>query len=367
VIRFVDEFRDRKAAEALVASIRAVMPDRPVVYMEICGGHTMTAVRYGLRGLLPTGLKLKSGPGCPVCVTPQEYIDTAIMLARERDVIIASFGDMLKVPGSTGTLLEARSAGRDVRICLSPLEAVEMAERLPDKQVVFLGIGFETTAPTVAMAVLTAGERHIENFSVLTALKTMPQAMAALLEGPVPGIDGFICPGHVTAVAGARMYQPVAEGYGVPCVISGFEPTDMLSSILMLLRQTNEGRAATEIQYTRAVTLEGNPAARKAMAEVFKPADAVWRGLGMIPGSGLVFKAEYSRFDASHRYALSVPPPREHPGCRCGDVMRGLIEPVACPLFGRACTPARPLGACMVSAEGACGIHFHYGTPAAGN
>jgi hydrogenase expression/formation protein HypD len=364
VIRLVDEFRDKRMAERLVAAIDEIMPKTPVTYMEICGGHTLTAVRYGLHALLPSGLKLKSGPGCPVCVTTQEYIDTALFLAGGKDRIIASFGDMLKVPGTHGTLLAARSAGCDVRICLSPLEAVEIAEKLPEKQVVFLGIGFETTAPTVAMAVITAAERRVDNFSVLIALKTMPRAMAALLDGPA-GIDGFICPGHVSAVAGTRLYLPVNEKYRIPCVVSGFEPTDMLSSVLMLLRQTTTRRAVVEIQYTRAVTPEGNPAAQAAVAAVFRSADAAWRGLGMIPGSGLAFQDTYARFDARQRFAPPVTASHEHPGCRCGDVMRGLLEPDGCPLFGRTCSPDRPLGACMVSAEGACGIYFRYRVPAA--
>ncbi len=342
------------------------MPREPVSYMEICGGHTLTAVRYGLHGLLPENLRLKSGPGCPVCVTTQDYIDAAVALSGREDTVVASFGDMLKVPGTAGNLLEARSAGRDVRVCLSPLEAVEMAARSPEKEVVFLGIGFETTAPTVAMAILTAGERNLANFSVLTALKTMPAAMAALVDGQSIGLHGFICPGHVTAVAGARMYDHFVSSFRLPCVVSGFEPTDMLSSVLLLLKQTVAGRAETEIQYTRAVTPDGNTVARQAVAEVFRSADASWRGLGVIPGSGLICAERYASYDAGRKFPLSLPAAAEPPGCRCGDVMRGRLDPPSCPLFRRECSPERPLGACMVSAEGACGIHFRYGsTPSA--
>ena len=364
MIRFVDEFRSKKAALYLAGEIRSIMPGGNVSYMEICGGHTLTAVRYGLHGLLPENLHLKSGPGCPVCVTSQDYIDAAVALSGREDTVIASFGDMLKVPGATGTLLEARSAGRDVRVCLSPLEAVEMAARSPDKEVIFLGIGFETTAPAVAMAILTARERSLENFSVLTALKTMPAAMAALVDGQAIGLNGFICPGHVTAVAGARMYERFVSSYRLPCVISGFEPTDMLGSVLMLLRQTVEGRAEIEIEYTRAVTTAGNNVAQQAVAEVFQPVDASWRGLGVIPGSGLACAGPYAAFDAGKKFPISLPASADPPGCRCGDVMRGLLDPPSCPLFGRGCTPERPIGACMVSAEGACGIHFRYGSAA---
>jgi hydrogenase expression/formation protein HypD len=361
VIRYIDEFRSSAAAEHLLREIRENMPARPVSFMEICGGHTLTAVRYGLHGLLPRELTLISGPGCPVCVTSRSYIDTAVALAAARQAAIVSFGDMLKVPGTASTLAREKAAGRDIRICLSPLEAVAMAAREPEREIVFLGIGFETTAPAVAMAIIEARERHCANFSVLAALKTMPPAMMALLQAPDVRIDGFVCPGHVTAVAGSKLYDPVVRRYRVPCVVSGFEPVDMLQTVLMLLRQTNEGRADTEIQYTRAVTPDGNRIAREAVEGVCEPDNADWRGLGLIPGSGLRVRPEYAGFDASRKFAISVPEPVEPSGCRCGDVMRGSVRPPDCPLFGDPCTPDDPVGACMVSAEGACGIHFRYG------
>ncbi len=360
MIRYMEEFRSAAGARALAEDIRRFMPERELAFMEICGGHTLTALKYGLRKLLPENLKLKSGPGCPVCVTPQRYIDAALALAARPGLIVATFGDMLRVPGTEGSLLEARARGADIRICLSPLEAVDCAAANPGSEIVFLGIGFETTAPTQAAAVIEAEERGLGNFSLLTALKTMPAAMRALLSSGSVGIDGFICPGHVTAVAGSRMYEPIAAEFHVPCVVSGFEPTDMLRSILMLLRQAGEGRGEVENQYTRVAGRDGNPVALAAMARVFAPADAVWRGLGTIPGSGLALNDEYARFDAAGKFPVELPPPREYPGCRCGDVMRGVLEPPGCPLFARSCRPDNPLGACMVSAEGACGIHYSY-------
>ncbi|MBN2353181.1 MAG: hydrogenase formation protein HypD [Spirochaetales bacterium] len=360
MIRYMEEFRSAAGSRALAADIRSLMPKQELAFMEICGGHTLTALKYGLAKLLPEGLSLKSGPGCPVCVTPQRYIDTALALTARPGIVVATFGDMLRVPGTDGSLLEAKARGADIRICLSPLEAVAFAQANPEREVVFLGIGFETTAPTAAAAVIEAEERGLRNFSLLTALKTMPAAMRALLESPTVRIDGFICPGHVTAVAGGRIYEPLADEFHVPCVVSGFEPTDMLRSILMLLRQVREKRGEVENEYTRVVGREGNPAARGVMERVFVPADAVWRGLGNIPGSGLELKVDYTRFDADRRFPVELPPPREYPGCRCGDVMRGTIDPPACPLFARTCRPDNPLGACMVSAEGACGIHYSY-------
>jgi hydrogenase expression/formation protein HypD len=366
MIRYVEEFRNTAASRVLADEIGALMPKRKLAFMEICGGHTLTAQKYGLPALLPSGLTLKSGPGCPVCVTPREYIDTALVLSARPEVILATFGDMLRVPGSETSLLCARDKGRDVRICLSPLEAVRIAVENPTREVIFLGIGFETTAPTVAMAVIEAREKSLANFTVLTALKTMPAAMTALLASPQTGIDGFICPGHVTAIAGTRMYEPIAERFRVPCVVSGFEPVDMLQAIALLLRQVRESRAEVENQYTRVVNREGNKTALAALAEAFEPADAWWRGLGKIAGSGLELRKAYAGFDAGRRFSVSLPSARESPDCRCGDVMRGLITPSRCRLFGKECRPDNPLGACMVSAEGACGIHYQYGNAAPG-
>ncbi|HEQ72288.1 MAG TPA: hydrogenase formation protein HypD [Spirochaetia bacterium] len=359
-MRYLEEFRNKNAARSLTATIRELAPERPRFFMEICGGHTLTAVKFGLHGLLPETLTLKSGPGCPVCVTSQEYIDTALLISREPGVIMTSFGDMMRVPGSSTSLLKEKAAGRDIRICLSPRDAVRIAAEHPDRQVVFLGIGFETTAPTVAMAVKEANARGLSNFTVFSALKTMPEAMRALLSGGKLTLDGFICPGHVTAVTGTRIYEPITREFGTPCVVSGFEPTDMLAALVLLLQQLREGRADVEIQYTRVVRPEGNPFARGVLEEVFQPADAAWRGLGTIPGSGLAFTDVFRSFDAASRFQVAPPPAREHPGCRCGEIMRGTATPEACPLFKKSCTPENPIGACMVSAEGACGIYYRY-------
>lgn len=360
MIRYIDEFRNKKAAQKLIEEIIASMPRQNLAFMEICGGHTLTAMKYGLHGLLPKNLSLKSGPGCPVCVTSREYIDTAIHFSRRPDMIVTSFGDMLRVPGTETSLLKEKALGRDVRICLSPLEAVGLAEANPDRQVVFLGIGFETTAPTVASAISLAQEKGLRNFSVLAALKTMPAAMDALLAGGEIALDGFVCPGHVTAITGTALYEPVVQKYGKPCVISGFEPTDMLQSILMLVRLAKDKRAEIRNQYSRIVRPEGNPHALAVLDAVFSVCDACWRGLGTIPDSGLAIKAAYAEFDAARRFPIPQTASRENPRCICGDVMRGVKSPRDCRLFRKGCNPENPVGACMVSAEGACGIFYRY-------
>jgi hydrogenase expression/formation protein HypD len=360
MIRYMDEFRSAAAARSLAEEIRSLMPEKKLAFMEICGGHTLTTLKYGLPALLPEGLSLKSGPGCPVCVTPASYIDTALVLAERPNTTIATFGDMLRVPGRLDSLRQARDRGRDIRVCLSPLQALDMALVEPTREVIFLGIGFETTAPTIAMTVIEAAEKDVRNFSVLAALKTMPAAMRALLSSPDVRVDGFICPGHVTAITGSRMYEPIAAAYRIPCVVAGFEPTDMLRAIALLLRQVRSGRSEVENEYTRVAARDGNATAIKALAEVFSPADAVWRGLGSISGSGLDFARAYARFDASARFPVELPPSVEPAGCRCGEVMRGTIAPPQCPLFGRQCRPETPVGACMVSAEGSCGIHYQF-------
>jgi hydrogenase expression/formation protein HypD len=360
MIRYIDEFRNKAAALAIGAEIRSLLPKKKVAFMEICGGHTLTALKYGLHDLFPKGLELKSGPGCPVCVTAQDFIDTAIALSRRPKTIIATFGDMLRVPGSETSLLKEKAGGCDIRISLSPLDAVQIAHHNPDSEVVFLGIGFETTTPTIGMAIIEAEERSVKNFSVLCALKTMPAAMRGLLENHELALDGFICPGHVSAVAGTRMYEPIVSEFHVPCVVSGFEPTDMLTSIVMLLRQVAEGRHAVENQYTRVVQREGNRTALEVIAEVFEPGDAFWRGLGNIPSSGLSIRRQYALYNAAARFSVKIPPARENQNCICGDVMRGVKKPSQCRLFRKVCNPENPIGACMVSAEGACGIYYKY-------
>ena len=357
-MKYIDEFRDQGIAGELVERISAAA-GRPLTFMEVCGTHTMAIARHGLKALLPETVRLISGPGCPVCVTPQTDIDRFIALGKLPDVILASFGDMLRVPGSRSTLEAERARGADVRVVYSPLDAMQTAADNPDRRVVFCGVGFETTAPGVALAILEAQRRGLANFFVYCAHKTVPLALTALASDPQIGLDGFLCPGHVSAIIGSRAYEPVALGYRLPCVIAGFEPLDILQAILLLVEQAIAGRAAVETAYTRAVSPEGNPAALRCLQTVFAPADAEWRGLGVIPGSGLQIRAEFAAFDA----AVWAPVPEHAPaesGCECGLILTGRQSPRDCPLFGTACTPARPVGPCMVSSEGACAAEYRY-------
>jgi hydrogenase expression/formation protein HypD len=334
---------------------------RPVKLMEVCGTHTMAAFRTGLRSLLPPSVSLISGPGCPVCVTPNSYLDRALAIAAQPGVIVATFGDMLRVPGTQSSLERARALGADVRVVYSPLDALRAARERPDRRVVFLGVGFETTAPAVAWTVGEAAASGVANYSVLCAHKTIPGAMAALMSGEVR-IDGFLCPGHVSVVIGSDAFRPVCERFRVPCVVAGFEAADMAEAIRMILRQVRERRASVEVEYTRSVRPEGNAEAQRACAEVFESCDVEWRGVGMIPGSGLRLRARYAAQDAETVFAGVTPVASvEPPGCRCGDVLRGAATPPDCPLFGGRCTPRNPVGACMVSSEGTCAAHFKYG------
>ncbi len=333
---------------------------RDVQFMEVCGTHTMAAFRSGLPRLLPDSVRLISGPGCPVCVTDTNYIDAAIALCRRPDVIVATFGDLVRVPGSESSLEQERAAGATVRIVYSPSNALALARECPAKQVVFLGIGFETTAPTVAWSIWKAAKDGLANYSVLCAHKTMPHAMEALLKDHAVKIDGFMCPGHVSVITGAQLYRFICEEYRIPCVVSGFEPWDMLKTIAMLLAQVAEGRAEVEVEYSRSVSEQGNQAAQRLMDEVFEECDVSWRGIGTIPRSGLQLRPQYAAFDAAHRLGMRFSEARVHPGCRCGDVLRGVLTPPACQLFGTACTPLHPFGPCMVSAEGTCAAYFKY-------
>lgn len=359
-MRYIDEFRDLAAAKALLAELHRVPLSEPVTFMEVCGSHTMAISRFGIRSLLPAGVRLVSGPGCPVCVTPLHTLDHALALAALPEVTIATFGDLLRVPGSAASLEQARAAGADVRVVYSTLDAVAIARHEPDRRVVFLGVGFETTAPTVAAAVLEAQAGGLANFSVLSDHKVMPPPMRALVEAPDVQLRGFLCPGHVTAIIGSQAYRFLAEDYGVSCVVSGFEPLDILQAILLLLRQAAEGRAEVENAYGRAVTEDGNPIARQVLERVFRPADAEWRGFGVIPGSGLALRDEFADHDAARSYPVTLPVERANPGCRCPDVLRGVALPTDCRLFGRSCTPAQPHGACMVSSEGTCAAYYRY-------
>jgi len=358
-MKYRDEYRDKAVAQALSRRIKG-LSSRPVRFMEICGTHTMAIFKHGIRSLLPRTIELVSGPGCPVCVTATEEMDKSVKLAGSPGVMVTTFGDMLRVPGSFSSLEVEKAKGSDVRMVYSTFDAVRFAQDNPDREVVFLGIGFETTAPTVAAAIKTAQEKGLSNFSVLSAHKLLPPAMHALLAGGDLAIDGFICPGHVTTIIGTPAYEKVADQYGIPCVVVGFEPVDILEGILMLVEQAESGRAEVQIQYTRGASRQGNPGALKIMDEVFEPCDAPWRGLGLIPGSGLGIREAYSSHDAHTRFDLHVPPAKEPAGCRCADVLRGMAKPVDCKLFRKVCTPRNPVGPCMVSSEGTCAAYFKY-------
>jgi hydrogenase expression/formation protein HypD len=358
-MKYVDEFRDSAVAARLVEQIRR-RPPIPINLMEVCGTHTVSIFRHGIRQLLPDHVSLVSGPGCPVCVTANRDIDWAIALVHRPDTILATFGDMMKVPGSSSSLAQARAEGCDVRIVYSTLDALSIARTNPHRKVVFFGIGFETTAPTVACSILEAEQMGLGNYFVYPVHKVMPPPMKALVDAEEIRIDGFICPGHVSTVIGSEPYGFLARDYGIPCVIAGFEPLDILQAIDMLLAMRAEDRARVEIQYRRVVRPEGNPVAQEQMYRVFRPADAEWRGLGLIPGSGLEIRDEYARFDARRVFQVDPGPTREHVGCRCGEVLRGVVRPPECPLYGRVCTPENPVGPCMVSSEGTCSTWFQF-------
>ena len=359
-MKYIDEFRESQAARGLALQIRKELGDRTYTFMEVCGSHTMAIYRYGIKSLLPENLHLLSGPGCPVCVTPNAYLDQAIAYARLDDVIITTFGDMMRVPGSTSSLEKERAAGRDIRVVYSTLDALQIARQNPDKQVIFLAIGFETTAPTTAASVLTAASENMDNFFLLCSHKVMPPPMKVLAEAEDLRLDGFICPAHVSTIIGASLYEFLAREYHIPCVIAGFEPLDILQGIWMLIRQCNEGRAEVEIEYHRVARPQGNPVARRIMEHVFAPVDAEWRGLGIIPDSGLKLAPEYAAFDVERQRPVEVEPTRVNKGCLCGQILRGVARPPDCKLYGTICTPENPAGACMVSSEGTCAAYYRY-------
>jgi len=360
-VKYLDEYRDPDLAGKLIERLQQRNPDRGVVkLMEICGTHTVAIFRCGLRQLLPPSIRLISGPGCPVCVTADEDIDRIIWLARQRDTIVTTFGDLMRVPGSSTSLHMERSEGADVRMVYASLDALQIAKTNPDREVVFMGIGFETTAPTVAAAVRMAAAGGLKNFSVFSAHKLLPPAMRALLEAEELSLNGFLCPGHVSTVIGAVAYEEVVNRYHIPCVVTGFEPLDILQGISMLVEQIDSGKAQVLNEYKRAVSYGGNAAARRLMDEVFRPVDATWRGLGVIPQSGLGFREEWESFDAAKRFHMPEIRVKEHPGCRCGEVLRGIMTPPECGLFRVVCTPQNPKGPCMVSSEGTCGAYHRY-------
>lgn len=359
-MRFIDEYRGEEEAQSLLQAIHR-LTTRPWTIMEICGGQTHGLVKFGIPHLLPESITLIHGPGCPVCVTPLELIDKAIALTQQDGVTVTSFGDILRVPGSTTDLLSAKAHGGDVRIVYSPLDAVNIAQQEPHRHVVFFAVGFETTAPTVAMAVWHAHRLKLDNFSILCAHVLVPPAMEAILSSPATAVQGFLAAGHVCAIMGYWEYEPLAERHRVPIVVTGFEPLDLLHGIYMTVQALEEGRYGVENQYRRAVTREGNQAAQHMMQQVFEPCDRQWRGVGTIPQSGYYLKPAFAHYDAEQRFDLSPIAVQESSVCIAGEILQGLRFPNECPAFGSECTPNRPLGAPMVSSEGACAAYYHYG------
>ena len=351
----------KKTADFFTKEIASLAGSKRIRIMEVCGTHTVAIFKAGIRQLLPETVELVSGPGCPVCVTPNEYLDTAIAYSRQPEIIIATFGDMLKVPGSSSSLEQEKAKGADIRIVYSPLESLDIANDNPTKKVIFLAVGFETTAPIAAAVVLMAEKAGIENFYVLSAHKLVPPALSTLLMAKDTHVDGFLLPGHVSAMIGMKPYEFLIEEFQTPAVVAGFEPLDILQSIYMLLKQMQEGTAKLENQYGRIVPWGGNEVACQTLYQVYEEADAVWRGIGSIPKSGLLIREKYQSFDAKINIPVVVEPTQEHAGCRCGEVLRGTILPTICGLFGKTCKPEHPVGSCMVSVEGTCAAWYKYG------
>ena len=359
-MRYVDEYRKETEAQQFVQAIHKLVT-RPWTIMEICGGQTHTLIKSGIDRMLPEKITLVHGPGCPVCVTPLELIDKAIAIARRPEVIFTSFGDMLRVPGSEADLLSIKAAGGDVRMVYSPLDAVKLAQQNPDKQVVFFAVGFETTAPANAMAVWQAKQLNLPNFSILCSHVLVPPAMEAILGSPANLVQGFLAAGHVCAVMGYWEYDPIAEKYQTPIVVTGFEPLDLLQGVYMTVKALEEGRVGVENQYARSVTRKGNIPAQKLLAQVFQVCDRQWRGIGLIPNSGWCLQDEFQAFNAEHRFDVADIKAQESPVCIAGEIMQGLKKPHHCPAFGVDCTPEHPIGAPMVSPEGACSAYYQYG------
>ena len=362
-MRFVDEFRDPELAAVLGREITSLCePGRHYKVMEVCGGHTHTIYRYGVQDHLPEQIELVHGPGCPVCVIPMGRVDDGIAIAEQDGVILTCFGDMMRVPGGNGSFLEANARGTDIRMVYSPLDALRIARENPDRQVVFYAIGFETTAPSTALTVLRAAAEGIGNFSVFCNHVTILPAIKAILDSPDLRLDAFIGPGHVSTVIGCRPYEWIARDFGMPLVCAGFEPLDLLQSVYMIMKQLSEGRAEVENQYSRVVQYDGNPVALKVLADVFALRPFFeWRGLGSIAHSALQLAPKYAQFDAELRYALPGVRVADPKACQCGEVLKGVLKPWECKVFGTACTPETPIGTCMVSSEGACAAYYNYG------
>ncbi len=362
-MKYLDAFRAKEPLQAVLARIKS-LPSKPLSIMEVCGTHTVSISKFGLRSLLPSHIRLISGPGCPVCVTSPGDVDRVIMLARadrcRGNCIIATFGDMMRVPGSDSSLMKEKARGSDVRIVYSPADALTIAAENPDAEVVFFAVGFETTSPTIAATLLKAQQSNIGNFSIISNHKLIPPAMHVLLEDATTAIDGFLCPGHVSAIIGIKPYQHIVERYRKGCVVSGFEPLDIMLSTYQLMLQIQEGAPRVEIEYSRVVQAEGNARALQLLSRIFDVTDARWRGFGTIPQSGLSLKDEFSRYDAVKKFGLTAPDVPEPAACRCGQVLKGIITPPECPLFAKLCTPEEPVGACMVSSEGTCATYYKY-------
>mgnify|MGYP001500433356 CR=1 FL=1 len=361
-MKYVDEFRNKNKIQKLGRMIREIAPSRDINLMEVCGTHTQSFFRFGLDKILPPQIKLIAGPGCPVCVSTQGFIDSAIALAGTKDMVILSFGDMLRVPGTSSTLEKERARSGNIRVVYSPLDCLSIARLNPRKRIVFLAVGFETTASTIAFAISQAKKEKLKNLFFLSSLKLIPPAMEYLVRDKRLRLDGFLCPGHVSVIIGTKAYEFLVKKYGIGCCVAGFEPSDILEGIYALLRQIASKKPGLDNQYERAVTFSGNRKALDMMKWVFKVEDASWRGLGSIPKSGLALREEFSGLDAVKEFSLKIKDRSagRSLGCRCGDVLKGLISPKACPLFAKICSPDNPVGPCMVSSEGACYAHYKY-------
>ena len=359
MMEYIDEYRNPELVTNLLSAIKSIST-REVKLMEVCGGHTMAIHKFGINNLLPKNIQLLSGPGCPVCVTDKKYIDQSIAYSRLPNVIITTYGDLIRVPGSTSTLDLEKAKGADIRIVYSATDALDLARANPLKKVIFLGIGFETTSPASAYCIKQAFKEHIQNFFLYSAHKIMPPALKLLASGEIK-IDGYICPGHVSTITGSEIYEPLTKENSISCVVSGFEPIDILQSIYMLVKQLENSEAKVEIQYKRAVQPQGNILAQKILNEVFEPRDDWWRGFGIIPASGLKIRAKYKLIDTEEVFKVNVEKTKIDIGCICGDILKGLKKPYDCILFGKSCQPFNPIGACMVSPEGSCHAFYKYG------
>lgn len=361
-MRYVDEFRNKTLINSFAERIKGIAPKSQINIMEVCGTHTQSFFRFGVNKLIPSNIRLISGPGCPVCVSPQEYVDAAIKLSKRKDTLIVTFGDMLRIPGSHSSLEQERAKLGNVRLAYSPLDSIKIAKHNPDKEVVFLAVGFETTAPTFSLTILEARKQKIPNLSFLCSLKLIPPAMKYLVSDKQLNLQGFLCPGHVSAIIGTAAYEFIPKEHKIGCCVCGFEPLDILESIYLLLCQVKEDKFRVDNQYSRVVSRQGNPTARRLISRVFEKADSSWRGFGKIKGSGLEVRKEFAKFDAEERFGVKIRVAQESrvKKCICAQVLKGRAQPSQCPQFSKTCTPVNPVGPCMVSHEGACNAYYRY-------